>query len=104
MTGHGVDTIIDDNNIIFGAFIVGTKIFIGGLNFSVDENILRTEFSKFGVVKNVKLCKDSTTGKSRGFAFITYTSSAEAELAITEMDGKEFYGRKIGVADAIEKK
>lgn len=85
-------------------FSVSNKIFVGGLDFSLDENFLRKEFSKFGLVRNVKLCKDIETDKSRGFAFITFMDSSSAENAIKEMDGKQLGSRFIGVSMAIEKK
>jgi RNA recognition motif-containing protein len=84
--------------------IVGTKIFVGGIDFSLDENFLRKEFSKFGIVKNLKLCKHHETQKSKGYAFITFTTPDEAKKAIEEMDGQLLGSRKIGVSEAIEKR
>lgn len=83
---------------------MGTKVFVGGIDFALDENFLRKEFSRFGIVKNLKLCKHHETQKSKGFAFVTFTTPEEAKRAIDEMDGQLLGSRKIGVSEAIEKR
>jgi len=82
---------------------VGTKIFVGGIDFSLDENFLRKEFSKFGIVKNLKLCKHHATQKSKGYAFITFTTPDEAKKAIEKMEGQLLGNKNIGDSEAIEK-
>ena len=83
---------------------MSNKVFVGGLDYGVDERQLREVFSQFGLVKNVKLCKDPVTQKSRGFAFITYAEEKDAQEAISKMDGQLIGERTVGVSEAIEKK
>ena len=44
--------------------------------------------------------QDKFTGKSRGFAFVTMTSEADAQKAITEFNGKTVEGRPLTVNEA----
>ncbi|KAG8953644.1 hypothetical protein FRC04_001848 [Tulasnella sp. 424] len=44
--------------------------------------------------------RDSATGRSRGFGFVTFGSTAEAEAAIAGMNGSELDGRRIQVTPA----
>jgi RNA recognition motif-containing protein len=43
---------------------------------------------------------DRMTGKSRGFAFVTMNDKAEAEAAISALNGKELNGRTLSVSEA----
>ena len=47
-------------------------IFIGGLNFSMNEGDIIIVFSQFGEVVDCRLRRDKTSGKSLGFAFVAY--------------------------------
>jgi len=44
--------------------------------------------------------QDKFTGKSRGFAFVTMTTEADAQKAITEFNGKTVEGRPLTVNEA----
>ncbi|CAN6173252.1 unnamed protein product [Urochloa humidicola] len=59
-----------------------SKLFIG------DEHSLRDAFAGYGEVIEARIIMDRETGRSRGFGFVTYTSTEEAAAAITGMDGK----------------
>ncbi|KAG4942701.1 Glycine-rich RNA-binding protein 3, mitochondrial [Glycine max] len=65
-----------------------TKLFIGGVSYSTDEQSLREAFSKYGEVVDARIIMDRETGRSRGFGFITYTSVEEASSAIQALDGQ----------------
>jgi len=80
------------------------KLFVGGINFNTTEDLLKELFSKYGEVKQLILIRDRETGKSKGFAFITFCNELDADTAKKELDGATFDGRFIGVKDAREKR
>ncbi|WVZ13064.1 hypothetical protein V8G54_017594 [Vigna mungo] len=65
-----------------------SKLFIGGVSFSTDEQSLRETFAKYGEVVDARIIMDRETGRSRGFGFVTYTSVEEASSAIQALDGQ----------------
>ncbi|XP_042493389.1 small RNA-binding protein 11, chloroplastic isoform X3 [Macadamia integrifolia] len=67
------------------------------LPYSISETSLSKEFSNFGQVVEVKLVKDDATQRSKGYAFVQYTSQNEAMLALENMDHKTLDGRVIYV-------
>ncbi|OSC99064.1 RNA-binding domain-containing protein [Trametes coccinea BRFM310] len=85
----------------------GTKtkktIYIGGIGEEVDEALILETFSTFGDIIEVQLPQAPTNPsnpnevKHRGFAFVTYSSSADAQDAIDNMDLNEINGRVIRV-------
>ncbi|XP_017746228.1 PREDICTED: RNA-binding motif protein, X-linked-like-3 [Rhinopithecus bieti] len=78
------------------------KLFVGGLNLKTDEKALRAEFVKYGRINNVFLMKDRETNKSRGFAFVTFESPADAKAAARDLNGKYLDGKAIKVVQAIK--
>uniref|UniRef100_G3UEJ5 RRM domain-containing protein n=1 Tax=Loxodonta africana TaxID=9785 RepID=G3UEJ5_LOXAF len=78
------------------------KLFIGGLNPETDEKALEAAFGKYGSIVEVLLVKDRETTKSRGFAFITFESPADAKAAARDMNGKSLDGKTIKVAQATK--
>ncbi|XP_056846131.1 glycine-rich RNA-binding protein 5, mitochondrial [Raphanus sativus] len=79
-----------------------SKIFVGGISYSTDEFGLREAFSKYGEVVDAKIIVDRETGRSRGFAFVTFTSTEEASNAM-QLDGQDLHGRRIRVNYATER-
>ncbi|XP_051679654.1 RNA-binding motif protein, X-linked-like-2 [Oryctolagus cuniculus] len=78
------------------------KLFIGGLNPETDEKALEAAFGKYGRIIEVLLMKDRETSKSRGFAFVTFESPADAKAAARDMNGKSLDGKAIKVAQATK--
>nr|ADB77883.2 Rbmy [Bos taurus] len=76
------------------------KLLIGGLSAETTEESLEAEFGKYGHIVEVLLIKDRNTNKSRGFAFITFESPADAKDAAKEMNGKFLDGKTIKVEQA----
>ena len=76
------------------------KLYVGNLSFETTENDLQDLFEQHGKVGEVALMMDRMTGKSRGFAFITMNEKAEAEAAISALNGKELNGRALSVSEA----
>jgi nucleolin len=74
------------------------KLFVAGLPDSVSEDVLKTIFEATGgTVVSVSLPKDRTTGRPRGFGFVTMSSAAEAQSARDSLDGSLQGGRSISV-------
>ena len=73
------------------------RLFVGNLSYQTMENDLQDYFSQAGVVTSVNLMLDKVTGKSRGFAFVEFSSAEEANKAVEEFHGKEFQGRALTV-------
>lgn len=82
---------------------MGNKVFVGGISWNTDEDILRDAFSKFGEVAEAKVITDRDTGRSRGFGFVTFSDDDGVSKAIEEMDGTELDGRNIKVSEAQDK-
>ena len=75
-----------------------SKLFVAGLPDSVSEDVLKTIFEATGgKVVSVSLPKDRTTGRPRGFGFVTMSSPAEAQSARDSLDGSLQGGRSISV-------
>ncbi|KAL5773666.1 hypothetical protein ACOSP7_013306 [Xanthoceras sorbifolium] len=76
---------------------LASRIMVRNLPFTTQENSLQQEFSNFGEIAEVKLIKDKSTRRSKGYAFIQFTNQDDALLALENMDHKEFDGRLIFV-------
>ena len=76
---------------------MSTKLFVGNLDFKVTENDLHDAFAAHGTVVEANLVTDRTTGRPRGFAFVTMSSPEEAQKAIDALNGKELGGRAVNV-------
>ncbi|KAL6871537.1 hypothetical protein ACP4OV_014366 [Aristida adscensionis] len=80
-----------------------SKLFVGGLSYGTDDHSLKEAFGNYGQVIEARIIIDRDSGRSRGFGFVTYTSSEEASAAITALDGQDLHGRKIRVNHATER-
>lgn len=79
------------------------KIFITGLPLEVGEAELTEVFGDFGEVKSLRIIKDRETHQSRGFGFVEMPNDDEAKEAIFRMNGADYNGNRIKVAEAQEK-
>ena len=83
---------------------MGTRLFVGNLPFSVDEQQLRTLFEEGGrQVSEVKIVTDRDTGRPRGFAFVDMSTEQEAQAAINSLNGRDMGGRALTVNEARER-
>jgi len=79
---------------------MSSKIYVGNLPYSVTDSSLESNFAEFGNVSSAKVMMDRETGRSKGFGFVEMGSIEEANKAHDALDGKEFEGRTIRIADA----
>ena len=79
------------------------KLFIGGLSFSTPTERLRELFNQIEGVESVAIVTDRDSGQSRGFAFVTMASAADATKAISQLNGALLDGRPLRVNEAEER-
>ena len=82
---------------------MSNKLFVGGLSWGTDNDGLRTAFEAHGEVTDAVVISDRDTGRSRGFGFVTFANSNDAQTAIGAMDGTELDGRTVNVNVAQER-
>ncbi|XP_022736688.1 glycine-rich RNA-binding protein 2, mitochondrial-like [Durio zibethinus] len=80
-----------------------SKLFVGGISYQTDDQSLKEAFSKYGEVIEARVIVDRETGRSRGFGFVTYTSTEDASSAVQALDGQVLHGRQVRVNYAAER-
>ncbi len=86
-----------DENQRVGRFLKGP---LGNLSYSVTDHSLQDTFGAFGSVQSAKVMTDRDSGRSKGFGFVEMSSDAEAQAAISGMNGKSVEGRDMVVNEA----
>jgi RNA recognition motif-containing protein len=76
------------------------KLFVGGLSWNTTSDELRTAFAKFGSIQEATVIMDRTTGRSRGFGFVSFENAADAAEAVKNMNGADLDGRTLKVNNA----
>lgn len=79
---------------------MGSKIYVGGLPYSVTEQDLSEMFAPYGTVESARVITDKITGQSRGFGFVEMSSDGEARNAISALNSTQMNGRTLIVNEA----
>ena len=83
---------------------MGTKLYVGNLNYNTTEDSLRTAFGANGrEVASVSIIMDRETGRSRGFAFVEMATADSARTAIEQMNNAVVDGRSLRVNEAEDR-
>lgn len=76
------------------------NIYVGNLDFKVEEQDLQEVFEEYGTVNEAKIISDKFTGRSRGFGFVTMENKEEANKAINDLNGAVYENRDMVVNEA----
>ena len=79
---------------------MGNKLYVGNLPYSFRDEDLLNAFSAHGSVSSAKVMMERDTGRSKGFGFVEMGSDAEAQAAISGMNGQQYGGRGLVVNEA----
>lgn len=82
---------------------VGNKLYIGNISYHVTSEDVAEYLSQYGTVVDANVICDSG-GQSKGFGFAEMSNPEEANIAVENLDGITWEGRKIKVSIAIDKK
>ncbi len=78
------------------------KIFVGGLRPDITELDLLMYISLRANVNTIKIVRDKVTKRCKGYAFLEMASQAEAEKAVSLLNGEEFQGQTLNIKVAEE--
>lgn|SRR6185503_13225041 len=73
------------------------KLFVGNLSFNTTENDLQDAFAAHGTVVEANIMMDRTSGRPRGFGFVTMSTAEEAQAAINALNGASLDSRALTV-------
>jgi RNA recognition motif-containing protein len=76
------------------------NIYVGNLDYKVNESDLESLFSKYGTVNSVKIISDKYNGRSKGFGFVEMEKNDEAKKAVSGLNGSSLKSRDITVNEA----
>ena len=79
---------------------MGNKLYVGNLPYSFRDEDLQQAFAAHGAVSSAKVMMERDTGRSKGFGFVDMGSDAEAQAAISGMNGQQYGGRGLVVNEA----
>jgi cold-inducible RNA-binding protein len=79
---------------------MGKKLYVGNLSYDTTNDELRQLFVAHGSVTSADVIMDRSTGRSKGFGFVEMSSDAEAQAAISALNGQEQNGRALTVNEA----
>jgi len=80
------------------------NIYVGNLDYKVNEDDLKKIFEEYGTVSSAKIIIDKYNGRSKGFGFIEMDDETEAQNAIKELNGAALESRDIVVNEAKPKR
>ena len=79
---------------------MSTKLYVGNLPWTFNNNQLSDTFKKHGNVISAKVVMDRETGKSKGFGLVEMENENDSNSAIKALNGSEVNRRKLVVAAA----
>ncbi|EPQ14876.1 Polyadenylate-binding protein 4 [Myotis brandtii] len=79
-----------------------TNIYIKNFGDEMDDEKLKEFFSHYGKIVSVKVMTDSS-GKSKGFGFVSFDTHEAAKRAVDIVNGREIFGQQVFVGRAQKK-
>lgn len=79
------------------------NLYVKNLADDITDEKLAQNFSKYGTITSSKVMVDRTTGKTRGFGFVCFSTPDEATVAVTQMNGRMVDGKPLYVTLAQNK-
>ncbi|GFS64572.1 RNA-binding protein 39 [Nephila pilipes] len=79
------------------------RLYVGSLHFNITEEMLKGIFEPFGKIDKIELLKDTETGRSKGYGFVTFHDSESAKKALDQLNGFELAGRPMKVGTVTDR-
>lgn len=82
---------------------MNNKVYVGNLSLNATREDVQQLFAAAGAIEEVAIIQDRDTGRSKGFAFVTFATRQEAQEAVSRFNGQEFMSRPLKVDIAKER-
>ena len=76
------------------------NIFVGNMTREVKKENLENIFKEYGLVESVTILIDRIDGEWKAFGFVEMPDEKEAENAVENLNGKEYFGHPLTVHQA----
>jgi RNA recognition motif-containing protein len=76
------------------------KLYVGNLSKQVTDAQLNDLAVPFGTIVSANVATERSSGESKGFGFIEFSSADEAKAAITGLNGREVNGQALKVNES----
>ena len=80
------------------------RVYVGNLSKQVTDSQLNELAGPFGKVVSAEVATERSSGASKGFGFLEFSSDDEAKAAITGLDGRDVNGQALKVNEAKPRK
>lgn len=80
------------------------KVYVGSLPKQVNDVELNALAATYGTVVSADVITDRSSGESKGFGFIEFSSAAEGQAMIAALDGSDLHGQALKVNEAKPRK
>ncbi len=100
MVPPGLQMVFEEASAEGGEVKLSTKLYVGNLDYGVNDASLEETFSAAGTVTSANVITDRYSGRSRGFGFVEMSTEEDAQKAIEMFNGKETDGRALVVNEA----
>lgn len=92
-----------DRTVVRVSKNMSKRLFVGSIAWATNDAGLKKHFEQAGAVESAAVIMDKMTGRSKGFGFVEMATDADAESAISKLNGSDLDGRKIVVSEARPK-
>ncbi|KAK9756447.1 hypothetical protein RND81_01G098300 [Saponaria officinalis] len=79
------------------ASLVTTSLYVGDLDFNVNDSQLYDLFNQIGQVVSVRVCRDLTTRRSLGYGYVNYSNPQDAARALDVLNFTPLNGKPIRI-------
>jgi RNA recognition motif-containing protein len=79
------------------------NLFVSNIDYKITEDELRAIFEQYGEVKSIKILKDMTDQKPKGYGFVLMGSNYEGQKAIMRLNKRKVNERPLSVQEARPK-
>ncbi len=80
------------------------KIYVGNLSKQVTDAQLNDMAKPYGTLLSANVATERSSGQSKGFGFVEFSSDSEAQAAITGLNGRDVNGQALKVNESKPRK